>query len=119
MSRGLERRLARLEQRLGPIDLPGFVVVVKATYRKQRDSLAPDERIVHDWFRRDNGYVLARERSTANPDDEGQRCEPGGCLMAVIQELHETCEFREGGCRICAGWISPSRSTNEVLGSVP
>ncbi len=49
------------------------------------ESLTANERVVNDWYRDIRGIVWTRERVTADPDDQGRKCEPDGYLADVLQ----------------------------------
>ena len=72
----LARRIARLEQRLGGIEMPKFIVMDRPIEAERRAHLAPGERIVIDWYSDVCGWVSARERITTDPEDQGQQGEP-------------------------------------------
>jgi hypothetical protein len=104
MRKDLLRRIAQLEQRSLPKEIPPFVVIVDAIGAERRKSLADNERIVEDWFRNDHNFVLASERITSVPGDEGRRCMRNGYLEDVIREAHLKCYYRARGvCNICVG----------------
>lgn len=111
MRKDILRRLKRLEQRIGPEEWPLYVVILASDPEeadpigaKEPASLGPDERIVVDWIRNDEPYVLARERITSDPSDMGRRCARNGCLEDVVREFHEKCSYRHRGtCRVCSG----------------
>lgn len=75
LRRTLAGRIARLEQRLGRIALPKFIVVCDRIEPERRARLAPGARIVTDWDSDVDGFVVARERLTTDPGDPGRRCE--------------------------------------------
>jgi hypothetical protein len=64
LRRTLAGRIARLEQRLGRIELPKFIVMCGPIEAERRVRLAPGERIVMDYHSDVDGYVLAREHIT-------------------------------------------------------
>ena len=76
LTRILAGRIARLEQRLGRIELPKFIVMCGPIEAERRGRLAPGERMVTDWYSDVDGYVLARECITTDPADDGRRSEP-------------------------------------------
>ena len=105
MRRDLVRRMVQLEERYRSTEeWPAFVVVCNGIEPERRNRLAANERIVQDWFRNDNQFVLARERITSEAGDEGRRCARNGCLEDLVRELHSACEYRDQGCcKFCAG----------------
>lgn len=105
MTKTLSQRLLRLETHFQSTPRwPVMLWMMGQIERSRRKALAPNERIVQDWYRDFYDIVWARERITTDPADGGQRCERGGYLEGVIREIHETCEFREdGGCMNCVG----------------
>jgi hypothetical protein len=72
----LTRRLARLEQRRGRIELPKLILICNAITPERRLSLAPGERVVTDWSTDVDGFVVGSERITTQPGDDGRRCDP-------------------------------------------
>lgn len=76
MKRDLLRRMTRLETRFGALDAPKFILLMDGNAQEPCKSLAPGERIVIDWYSDVDGFVLARERITTDPADDGRRCEP-------------------------------------------
>ena len=77
MRRDLLRRLAKLEERRpNPLPLLRTVCITDFIEEPRRKTLAPGERIVLDWYSDVNFEVLARERITSDPCDQGHRCEP-------------------------------------------
>jgi hypothetical protein len=76
LRRTLTGRIARLEQRMGKIESPKFIIVCDPVEAERRARLAPGERIVTDWYSDVDGFVLARERLTTDYADQGRRCEP-------------------------------------------
>jgi hypothetical protein len=99
----LLRRVQRLEGGCAEKRWPVMVWMMAHVESSRRQTLGIHERIVADWYRDFNGIVWARERVTTDAEDVGLRCEPGGFLPGVIQELHANCEFRDRGpCTICA-----------------
>lgn len=105
MTGNIVRRLNRLENRYLKVPQqrwPAMLWIMHPIESVRRQRLGIGERIVDDWYKDFNGVVWVRERITSDPDDEGQRCKPGGVLQDVIQELHEKCAFRDrGGCMSC------------------
>ena len=89
MRRDLLRRLAKLEERDGPEALPLLrtVWITDCIEEPRRKGLAAGERIVLDWYSDVNFEVLARERITTHPGDEGSRCEPSPPLPRRHTEL--------------------------------
>ena len=101
MIRRLEERVARLEGQLE--SKSRWPILLWGTPTEARQATEPEERIVEDWYRDFGGLVYARKRITTDPNDQGQHCERGGCLMDVVRELHEKCPWRDtGSCNICA-----------------
>jgi len=72
MKKDLLRRLDRLEQRIGSIDLPRMVIATMI----DETGLAPGERVVEDWLTDIDGWVTAELRVTSDPNDQGKRCTP-------------------------------------------
>jgi hypothetical protein len=89
MRRDLLRRLAKLEERDRPQALPLLrtVSITDCIEERQRKALAAGERIVLDWYSDVNFEVLARERITTDPGDEGRRCEASPPLPPRYTEL--------------------------------
>jgi hypothetical protein len=102
-NRKLEQRIKSLEDRRGSKSAWPLLVWGSPVPEASR-ALGPEERLVYDWYRDLGGIVLARPRITADPNDLGQQCRKGGCLIDVIRELHEECPNRHlGSCAICSG----------------
>jgi hypothetical protein len=76
LRRTLAGRIARLEQRFGRVELRKFIVMCGSIGAERRVRLAPGERVVTDYYSDVDGFVLARERITTDPADEGRRAEP-------------------------------------------
>jgi hypothetical protein len=72
----LAGRIARLEQHLGKIELPKFIIVCDPVDAERRVRLAPGERIVTDVESDLDGFVVARKRITMDTKDHGLRSEP-------------------------------------------
>jgi hypothetical protein len=89
LRRDLARRLARLEACIGRGNRgPVKLCYVDPIDEARREALAANERIVEDWYDDRDGVLWTRERITTDPNDEGQRCPPGGCLEEIMRELH-------------------------------
>jgi hypothetical protein len=106
--RNIENRLRKLELKMELHERQscravGWVTEHLPTERIQ--NLAANERVVVDWFRDCGGFVPGRQRISTDPADQGRHCEEGGYLLDVIQELHQTCSYRErsGSCSYCEG----------------
>ena len=104
MTRSLIKRLGKLEA-LYAASKPVRSPLVMLVERNQHGELAPDERVVEDWFRDCGSIVWARERVTRETEDVGRRCPPGGYLLDVLEHLHERCPWRKrtGVCQMCQG----------------
>jgi hypothetical protein len=104
MRRDLVRRLARLEESCAQTQVSPVPLVLLLGAECER-PLGPGEYIVMDWFRDSGSILFARERTTADCADAGRRCQPGGHLGDVVEELHADCEWRRtiGSCPICRG----------------
>jgi len=102
MARTLEERVARLEaQRAKKTRWP---ILLWGTPTEATQTSEPEQRVVEDWYRDFGGLVYTRKRIATDPNDEGRRCDIGGCLIDVVRELHEKCPWREiGSCNVCAG----------------
>jgi hypothetical protein len=100
-------RLERLERLTTQPPADRWPVMVWNMYplpKGEIEQLAPNERVVNDWYRDLGGIVWSRERITTDPDDCGRRCEPDGYLIDALQEIHRDCWYRtQGVCRSCAG----------------
>jgi hypothetical protein len=72
---------------------------------ERKQNLAPDERVVVDWFRSIPGILSGRERITNNPADVGRKCFRNGYLIDILTEIHQECHHREstGSCEYCHG----------------
>lgn len=104
MKRDLLRRLERLEDQLESKTCPVVYGIPHPDDEPGFSTLAPGERIVHDIYRIRGCWGDARARITADPNDQGRKCDRGGYLEDVIRELHATCEQRDQGeCGTCAG----------------
>src|SRR5437867_4025131 len=105
----MKRRLHRLERLKGQLIRPSarwplMLWSMRPLPKERTANLPANERVVHDWYRDVRGIVWTRERITTDPDDHGRKCEPGGYLADVLQQIHRDCEYRsEGSCRACAG----------------
>ena len=77
MRRDLLRRLEKLEERFlqAPPPLLRTVWITECIDESRRQQMADGECIVLDWDREVNSEVFARERITADPNDQGRRCE--------------------------------------------
>ena len=117
MSSSLARRLRRLEVRVPEeATWPMWVWILVNVREQEQITVGPGERLVEDWYRDDNGVVSARLRVTADPQDEGRRCEPNGYLADVIRELHSACVHRAEGRGVCMKCVD--FRTNTVLPGV-
>jgi hypothetical protein len=98
-------RLVQLECRMAQRICPDYFIVTMEIPENKLDSLPDGDRIVLDCYRQDGHLVEARQRITSDPKDQGRRCDPGGYLLDVIEELHSSCHFREnpGHCGVCIG----------------
>ena len=68
----LEKQLAGLVERSSPPH-PKGIVWTERLVQAERDDLAPDERIVEDYYDDAEGEtVIIRERITAEPTDKGK-----------------------------------------------
>jgi hypothetical protein len=68
----LEKQLAGLVERSSPPH-PKGIVWTERLVQAERDGLAPDERIVEDYYDDAEGEtVIIRERITAEPTDKGK-----------------------------------------------
>jgi hypothetical protein len=94
MRRDLERRLARLEQGQGAGHILRTIRVTDYIDEARRKALAPGERIVLDWYSDVDFGVLARERITTDPVDEGHRCEGHPPLPPGYTDLPHLIVFR-------------------------
>jgi hypothetical protein len=101
--RKLISRLELLEARMIPKQVHPWVFISCPLPDERLAEIAPDERLVLDYFRHDGLLISAAERITSDPKDQGRRCQPGGYLEDVIRELHEDCWYRDrdGGCNTC------------------
>ncbi len=106
---GMTRRLDRLERRRAGLAAPAarwplMVWNMCPLPNESTRNLVGNERIDHDWYRDVCGIVSTRERITTDPEDKVRKCEPGGYLADVLQEIHRDCAYRSVGCcRACAG----------------
>ena len=105
----LKQRLCHLERLMARTILaarwPLMLWNMHPLPKERIEKLAANERVVNDWYRDvAGGIVWSRERITTDPDDCGRRCEPGGYLIDVLQEIHRDCWHRtKGVCRACTG----------------
>ena len=104
MRRSLLKRIDRLEALYAAPKLICSPIVMLVDGELQT-TLAPDERVVEDWFRDCGAIVWARQRVTTEADDRGRRCAPGGYLLDVLEAFHNVCPWREktGVCQMCQG----------------
>jgi hypothetical protein len=104
----LKKRLERLERQTPlavAIRWPLMLWNMRPLPQERIEKLAANERVVDDWYRDVvGGIVWSRERITTDPYDCGRRCEPGGYLIDVLEEIHQDCWHRmqHGVCRACA-----------------
>src|ERR1700680_1511709 len=99
----IENRLRKLESRLAPRQRWKLTMVVRAPRRQRLQNLAAGDGVVVDWYRDFGGYIQGRKRIPTDEADQGRHCSRGGYLLDVIQEIHQTCYFRErtGSCLNC------------------
>jgi len=100
--RALPTVLATLRRHhLRSVSLPELLATDPPSVAQLREG----ERAVLDIYRASGFVERARERITADPNDHGQSCEPGGFLLPVIEELHQSCEYhlRNECCNDCIG----------------
>jgi hypothetical protein len=108
--RNIENRLRKLEAKRNPPNKPVVVGLATVTHRlpwERIQNLAAGEHMVIDWYRHLNGVSWGRQRISADPADHGRRCQQGGYLVDVMQELHLACPHHEG-----TGWCSTCRGTS-------
>lgn len=100
--RSLERRIRRLEL-VSTVRSINEAVIILVDAPDRDPELG--ERIVVDRFRDVGNITWSRERITAEPNDNGHRCERHGYLADVLAQIHEQCPWRETGgvCRMCHG----------------
>ena len=98
----LDRRVRRLEVAMAGRAVNTPVLVEPLVTNRE---LRAGERLVIDCFRDTGSVVWGLERITSEPGDEGQKCEPGGCIDFLLQRFHQTCHWRtiSGACRMCQG----------------
>ena len=70
----LLRRIERLEEQLGYMELPKIVILCGLA-KQDYENLAPGERIVRDRIQDEDGFVIEEDRITNDPNDHGRRCE--------------------------------------------
>ena len=70
MRKDLLRRLEKLEERRSSPEVMG-VFWMKYVDRERRNTLAPNERIVEDWYLYEYGIQWVGERITTDPCDQG------------------------------------------------
>jgi len=102
----LLRRVERMEQSFPPLPRwPNALVTMSCIERQRSNLLAPDERIVLDWYQclfPEVGFFWARERIATDPADHGRVCKPGQCLEDVKRELGQDCHRgADGSCEDC------------------
>jgi hypothetical protein len=104
----IENRLCKLESNRNHSER--LVVECLATLAhvlpyERKQNLAVGQHVVIDWYRTVSGVIWGRERISDVPADRGRCCERNGYLVEVIQELHQTCSYRErpGWCASCEG----------------
>ena len=104
MTHSLSKRIGNLENLYTAAKLVRSPLVMLVE-RNQEGELAPDERVVQDWFRDCGSIVWACERVTTETEDVGRRCPPGGYLLDVLEHFHEHCPWRKrtGVCQMCLG----------------
>jgi len=100
--RSLERRIRRLELVSTARSINEAVIILVVAPDRDPEQ---GERVVVDGFRDVGNIVWGRERITAEPNDNGHRCERHGYLADVLAQIHEQCPWRETGgvCRMCHG----------------
>ena len=109
MIAGMKRRLEQLERRRTETRQPSahwplMLWNMQPLPKERIENLRTGERVVLDWVRDIQGIVWMRERIAVDQDDRGRRCEPGGYLADVLEEIHQECDYRtKGSCRACAG----------------
>jgi L-ascorbate metabolism protein UlaG (beta-lactamase superfamily) len=98
-------RLAQLEVKLAPQICPNYIYIAEELPDERVYNLAPGERIVFDGYRHRGLLIDARNRITTDPKDLGRRCEPGGYLLDIVEEIHSGCCYRDqpGYCNTCIG----------------
>src|SRR6266851_9876295 len=101
--RSVEKRLWRLESKRSQSErlaIEGLATVAHVLPREHKESLAAGGRVVIDWYRIVSGVMWGRERLSYDLADRGQCCESNGYLIDAIQELHQTCSYRDkpGSC---------------------
>jgi hypothetical protein len=117
LTRTLMQRIGKLEARYAEPKRVGSPLVMLVE-REQARELARGERVVEDWFRDCGPIVWARERATAETEDGGRRCPPGGYLLDVLETFHEHCPWRSkiGVCQMCEGTPVGKENCNEKTG---
>ena len=109
-----EKRLRKLEAKL-ELELDIRLVWGHFPFPLEgKDNLAPDERVVVDWYRNRAGIISQQERITNDAADRGRTCKRDGYLIDVIEKHHQTCPERErsGSCEECAGTpVAESRAS--------
>ena len=104
--RRIESRVRKLEAQLQLDSQPqvrGLGCLWRRLSWERRRNLAPGERVVVDWYRNWGTMTHGRERITQDPEDHGRACKPGGYLLDVLEELHQSCSFKStGSCGDCA-----------------
>ena len=100
----LLHRLVQLESRMVEA-CPPYFIVTEEIPENSITRLAEGARIVLDCYRNDRSFVLARQRVTQDPNDDGRQCRPGEFVLYVLREVHAGCSHRDnpGHCGGCFG----------------
>jgi hypothetical protein len=76
--KSMEKQIAKLEQRFHPAPQDPHNLYSETLDQATRDGLAPNERIVEDYYQdADGGTVISRERVTSDPSDTGKNIPHG------------------------------------------
>jgi len=116
--RQLDRRVRRLEMAVAgrAVNIPVLILVEPLVPHRE---LRARERLVVDRFRDTGSVVWGLERITSEPGDDGQSCEPGGCIESILRRFHQICHWRtiSGTCRMCQGTaVANGKTGNGVNG---
>jgi hypothetical protein len=106
----LLHRLVQLESRMVDAS-PRYFVVTEQIPENNLAQLPDGERIVLDCYRNDRAFVLARQRVTEDPNDQGQQCRPGEYLVDVLREVHAVCRHRKSLVHFCFCFVTPVAAT--------
>jgi hypothetical protein len=91
----LLHRRVQLESRWAGESHLSYFIVTEQIPENNLAQLPEGERIVLDCYRNDRSFVLARQRVTQDPNDDGRQCRPGEHLIDVLREIHASCSHRE------------------------